>query len=82
MEFDLIKKCVAYADSRSEGRKVSYNFTTNGTLLTEEKYEFLVEHDFALLVSLDGRGKYMIGTGYLLDQRLDLFRRCLTMLRC
>ena len=54
LEFDLIKKCVAYADSRSEGRKVSYNFTTNGTLLTEEKYEFLVEHDFALLVSLDG----------------------------
>ena len=54
LEFELIKKCVAYADSRAEGRKVSYNFTTNGTLLTEEKYEFLVEHDFSLLVSLDG----------------------------
>lgn len=54
LEFDLIKKCVEYADSRSEGRKVTYNFTTNGTLLTEEKYEFLVEHDFSLLVSLDG----------------------------
>lgn len=54
LEFDLIKKCVAYADSRSEGRKVTYNFTTNGTLLTEEKYDFLVEHDFAILVSLDG----------------------------
>jgi len=54
LEFELIKKCVAYADSRSEGRKVSYNFTTNGTLLTEEKYEFLVNHDFSILVSLDG----------------------------
>lgn len=54
LEFELIKKCVAYADSRAEGRKVSYNFTTNGTLLTEEKYEFLVKHDFAILVSLDG----------------------------
>lgn len=54
LEFELIKKCVAYADSRAEGRKVSYNFTTNGTLLTEEKYEYLVEHDFAILVSLDG----------------------------
>lgn len=54
LEFELIKKCVAYADSRAEGRKVSYNFTTNGTLLTEEKYEFLVEHKIALLVSLDG----------------------------
>ena len=57
LEFDLIKKCVAYADSRAEGRKISYNFTTNGTLLTEEKYEFLVEHDFSLLVSLDGPQK-------------------------
>lgn len=54
LEFELIKKCVAYADSRSEGRKVSYNFTTNGTLLTDEKYEFLVDHDFSILVSLDG----------------------------
>ena len=54
LEFELIKKCVAYADSRAEGRKVSYNFTTNGTLLTEEKYEFLVQHSFALLISLDG----------------------------
>ncbi len=54
LEFELIKKCVAYADSRAEGRKVSYNFTTNGTLLTEEKYEFLVSHDFSILVSLDG----------------------------
>lgn len=54
LEFELIKRCVAYADSRSEGRKVSYNFTTNGTLLTEEKIKFLVEHNFSILVSLDG----------------------------
>lgn len=54
LEFGLIKQCVAYADSRAEGREVSYNFTTNGTLLTEEKYDYLVEHNFAVLVSLDG----------------------------
>lgn len=54
LEFELIKKCVAYADRRAEGRKISYNFTTNGTLLTEEKYEFLMKHDFSILVSLDG----------------------------
>lgn len=54
LKYELIKKCVAYADSRAEGRKVSYNFTTNGTLLTEEKYKFLVNHDFSVLISLDG----------------------------
>lgn len=54
LEFELIKKCVAYADKRSEGRKISYNFTTNGTLLTEEKIKFVVDHNFSILVSLDG----------------------------
>lgn len=54
LEFELIKQCVEYADNRAEGREVSYSFTTNGTLLTEEKFEFLVKHNFAILVSLDG----------------------------
>ena len=57
LEFELMKQCVKYADNKAEGRKVSYNFTTNGTLLTEEKYEFLVKHDFRILVSLDGPQK-------------------------
>lgn len=57
LEFELIKQCVAYADSRAEGREVTYNFTTNGTMLTEEKYDFLVEHNFTILVSLDGPRK-------------------------
>lgn len=77
LEFDLIKKCVAYADSRSEGRKVSYNFTTNGTLLTEDKIEFLEKHDFAILVSLDGpqevhdRHRVFAGTGNGSFQRMS-----------
>lgn len=54
LEFELIKQCVKYADDRAEGRKMHYNFTTNGTLLTEDKYDFLVKHDFRILVSLDG----------------------------
>ncbi len=54
LAFDLIKMCVRYIKERAEGRKVDFNFTTNGTLLTEEKIEFLMENDFNILVSLDG----------------------------
>lgn len=54
LAFDLIKMCVHYIKERAEGRTVKFNFTTNGTLLTEEKIEFLMENDFNILVSLDG----------------------------
>lgn len=54
LAFDLIKESVIYALERAEGRKVMFNFTTNGTLLTEEKMNFLIEHDFIILISLDG----------------------------
>ncbi len=54
LAFDLIQRCVIYAEKILEGRKITFNFTTNGTLLTEEKLDFLVQHNFAILVSLDG----------------------------
>ena len=54
LAFDFIKECVAYAEEAFEGRKVMYSFTTNGTLLTDEKLDFLVQYNFAILISLDG----------------------------
>lgn len=54
LAFDFIKKCVAYAEEAFEGRRVMYSFTTNGTLLTDEKLDFLVRYNFAILISLDG----------------------------
>ena len=54
LAFERIKECVKYAEERTEGREVHFNFTTNGTLLTEEKHDFLVEHNFRILISLDG----------------------------
>jgi len=35
LAFDTIKDCVKYAEERAEGREIYFNFTTNGTLLTE-----------------------------------------------
>jgi uncharacterized protein len=54
LAFGLIKKCVLYAEQQAEGRTVDFNFTTNGTLLTKDKIDFLQEHNFNMLISLDG----------------------------
>ena len=54
LEFELIKKCVEYAKSCVEGKRILFNITTNGTLLTDEVVDFFAENNFALSISLDG----------------------------
>ena len=54
LEFDLIKQCVEYAKSQVEGKKINFNMTTNGTLLSGNLVDYLVENDFYLNISLDG----------------------------
>lgn len=54
LDFELIKQCINYAEKKVEGKKVSFNITTNGSLLTKEITKFLYEHDVLLAISLDG----------------------------
>jgi uncharacterized protein len=54
LEFELIKKCIHYAQEISEGKTVLFNFTTNGTLFTKEIIEFFEQHDTTIAISLDG----------------------------
>ena len=54
LEFDLIKKIVEYSEKKFAGKELRINMTTNATLLTPEIVAYLQEHDFDLLVSLDG----------------------------
>lgn len=54
LRFDFIKKCVEYAKANTEGKKLQFHMTTNGTILTDEIMKFLVENKFSLLISLDG----------------------------
>lgn len=54
IEFELIKNAVRYIKEKYAGRNVIFSMTTNGSLLTPEKFDFLVDNDFSLLVSLDG----------------------------
>lgn len=54
LEMDLIRRGVEYIEKVTEGKRVQYTFTTNGTLLTEELFDYLVAHEFRILVSIDG----------------------------
>lgn len=55
LEFDLIRKAVAYANTRLPRKKnVLFAVITNGTLLTDDKIRFLASYSIATNVSFDG----------------------------
>lgn len=54
LEFDLIRRCIEYAVEKATGKEVTFNITNNGTLMDNEKMEFLVKHNCRVLISLDG----------------------------
>lgn len=53
LEFNKIKEIVAYVNKLTN-YKFKFSFTTNGTALLESKFQFLIENDFLITVSLDG----------------------------
>jgi uncharacterized protein len=54
LEFPLLKKVVDYSERRFFSKHLTFSMTTNGTLLTTEIIHFLQDHNFDLLISLDG----------------------------
>ncbi len=56
MNFPLLKWVVDYATAkaREHGQYLDFSLTTNGTLLTPEIIDFLVEHRIGVTVSMDG----------------------------
>lgn len=54
LRFEFIKKCVEYAKRVISNREVRFTITTNGTLLTNDIASYLVENNFAVIISLDG----------------------------
>ncbi len=55
LRFDFMKKCIDYFNSLDWGDKRPYHhFTTNGSLLTEDIIDYLIEHKVRPLISLDG----------------------------
>lgn len=54
IEFELLKQIIEYAESQFIGKKVTFSMTTNGTLLTPEKFMYLIQHNVSVVVSIDG----------------------------
>ncbi len=54
LNFDLIRRCVNYIRQLDGGDKVFLAVTTNGSLLTDEKTDFLAAQSVSITVSLDG----------------------------
>ncbi len=54
LEFGLIKKCIEYAEEKGEGKRITFNITTNGTLIDEGTIEYFEAHDISMTISLDG----------------------------
>lgn len=59
--FDKIKEAVLYIKKKNssslkkkERKQIDFSITTNGSLLTEEIFEFLNRHRFSVLLSFDG----------------------------
>ena len=56
LRFDLMQKVWEYATKRADalGKKINWDMTTNGTLVTEEKARWLRDHGVKYLLSMDG----------------------------
>lgn len=58
IKFDLIKWCVEYSKKKLKGKNLTFNLTTNLTLMTKEMAEYFASvKNFSLLCSLDGDEK-------------------------
>ena len=54
LEMDLIRQIVSYAEDLFEGKRLLFNVTTNCTLLTPDVVDYMMAHNFAITISLDG----------------------------
>lgn len=54
LNFEVIRDTVIYAEQKFAHKQVTFHTTINGSLLSKEIIAFLVEHNFYLMVSLDG----------------------------
>lgn len=52
--FHLIKECVTYIHQVFGNQKPHFNMTSNGTLITPTIAEYLLQENFAMLISMDG----------------------------
>lgn len=54
LEYELIKKCMDYTASNVKGKMLSFNLTTNGSLLNEKMVQQFLKYNTKITISLDG----------------------------
>src|SRR5262249_20920132 len=56
LNFKLVRELVGYSLERASqlDKHITFKLTTNGFLLTREVIDFLVAHNFAVMISIDG----------------------------
>lgn len=88
LNFDVIKQVVAWCETQP--CKFSFSMTTNGTLLNEEKLQWLKDKRFAINWSYDGQGLQdrqrllkdkKTGSSALVERKLAAFQASLAQLR-
>lgn len=52
--FALIKKCVNYCEKIFYDKELIFSITTNGTIINNEIIDFFAEHNFQVMISVDG----------------------------
>lgn len=57
LNWEVLRETVEYGleRAREAGKKIKFTVTTNGTLLDEEKQEFLNQYNMSVVLSIDGR---------------------------
>lgn len=54
IEYPLVKQVIEYAKKQFLGKKITFSFTTNGTLLNHEMLEYFYQNNVSIMFSIDG----------------------------
>ena len=70
MNFDVVKRLVAYARSveKERGKHFRFTLTTNGVLIDDDVIDFANREMSNVVLSLDGRKESMTATGWTMPE--------------
>jgi len=54
LAFTLIKEIIAYIENKNIQNPITYNITTNGTIISNEIIDYIIEKNIKLSISIDG----------------------------
>lgn len=88
LNWKLIKQCIEYAKQMQGAKKITYSFTSNFTMLTDEMAKYIASlDDVQILCSLDGpkeiQDRYRVSAGQIgsFDQTLSGLKRLIDELK-